>query len=275
MSILRFQFGDLKFEVINCDHLKQSATLSSMAEQRSFIPVERIEQVIFFIRGQKVIIDTDLAVLYGVPTKVLNQAVKRNQSRFPADFVFQLAHDEVEALNRSQIVTGSQKHRDPRFPPYAFTEHGAIMAASVLNSSRAVEVSVYVVRAFVKLREVLATHKELARKVTELENRVAGHDEDIIALVKTIRKLMSPPRPKKSRPIGFLADRNPWNRCRLSSNLCQLAHAIQIVSCSKLITLSHPQSFFLNFNIFSNSLQKKSTACTKPGIPMRGRRCLR
>jgi hypothetical protein len=179
-----------------------------MAQQaRSLIPVERIEQVIFFIRGQKVIIDVDLAVLYGVPTKALNQAVKRNQNRFPPDFVFQLSRDEVEALNRSQIVTGSQKHRDPRSLPYAFTEHGAIMAASVLNSSRAVEVSVYVVRAFVKLREVLATHKELAQKVAELENRVVGHDEDIRALVTAIRKLMQSPKPKKSRPIGFLANR--------------------------------------------------------------------
>ena len=177
-----------------------------MAEQRSLIPVERIEQTILLIRGEKVILDADLAVLYGVTTKRLNEQVKRNRERFPGDFMFQLTKEE-----KQQVVAICDHLKRLKFSPmlpYAFTEHGAIMAASVLNSSRAVEVSVYVVRAFVKLREVLATHKELARKVTELENRVAGHDENIIALVKAIRKLMSPPKRKKSRPIGFLADRS-------------------------------------------------------------------
>src|SRR5947209_17821916 len=111
---------------------------------KNLIPTERIEQAIFLIRGQKVLLDADLALIYGVPTKVLNQAVKRNLRRFPSDFVFRLIAEELEAIqsqiaagaNRSQIVTGSQKHRDPRFLPYAFTEHGAIMAANVLNSRR-------------------------------------------------------------------------------------------------------------------------------------------
>src|SRR5438128_2678896 len=129
---------------------------------KNLIPTERIEQAIFLIRGQKVLLDADLALIYGVPTKVLNQAVKRNLRRFPSDFVFRLTAEELEAIqsqiaagaNRSQIVTGSQKHRDPRFLPYAFTEHGAIMAANVLNSRRAVQMSVFVVRAFVKQRSV-------------------------------------------------------------------------------------------------------------------------
>jgi hypothetical protein len=115
------------------------------------------------LRGQRAILDAELATLYGVATKVLNQAVKRNAERFPEDFMFRLTRTETEALNRSQFVTGSQKHRDPRFPPFAFTEHGAIIAATVLSSPRAVEMSVYVVRAFVQVRELLIQFEELFR----------------------------------------------------------------------------------------------------------------
>ena len=115
------------------------------------IPLERISSAIFILRGHRVILDAELAALYGVTTKALNQAIKRNRDRFPDDFLVQLNPRELSALNRSQFVTGSQKHRDPRFPPRAFTEHGAIMAAAVLNSPLAVEMSVFVVRAFVKL----------------------------------------------------------------------------------------------------------------------------
>jgi hypothetical protein len=122
-------------------------------KQTGVVSVEQITHSILVFRGHKVLLDSDLAELYGVPTKALNQAVKRNVERFPEDFMFRLSQAEAEALNRSQLVTGSQKHRDPRFPPYAFTEHGAMMAAMILNSPRAVETSVYVVRAFVKLRE--------------------------------------------------------------------------------------------------------------------------
>src|SRR2546427_118544 len=126
---------------------------------KDLIPTERIEQAIFLIRGQKVLLDADLALIYGVPTKVLNQAVKRNLRRFPSDFVFRLTAEELEAIqsqiaagaNRAQIVTGSQKHRDPRFLPYAFTEHGAVMAANLLHNPRARQVSVYVLRAFVEM----------------------------------------------------------------------------------------------------------------------------
>ncbi len=148
-------------------------------------------------------IDADLAALYGVPTKALNQAVRRNAARFPEDFMFRLEAAEVEALNRSQFVTGSQKHRDPRFPPCAFTEHGAIQAANVLNSARAAEMSVHVVRAFVRLREMVAANKELAKKLDELERKVSSHDQAIVGLIEAIRRLTTPPDTKK-RPIGFV-----------------------------------------------------------------------
>jgi hypothetical protein len=169
------------------------------------LPAEQIGRSILMLRGQRVILDAELAALYGVATKVLNQGVKRNAERFPEDFMFRLTRTETEALNRSQIVTGSQKHRDPRFPPFAFTEHGAIMAATVLNSPRAVEMSVYVVRAFVQLRELLASNTALARKLNELEGKLKNHDEAITAILSAIRELMNPPPPKR-RPIGFTAD---------------------------------------------------------------------
>jgi hypothetical protein len=160
------------------------------------------------LRGQRVILDAELAALYGVTTKRLNEQVKRNAARFPEDFLFRLDRTEVEALNRSRFATGSQKHRDPRFPPFAFTEHGAIMAATIVNSPRAVEMSLYVVRAFVKLRELLASNAELARKLTELERKLKGHDEAIAAILSAIRELMSPPALKR-RGIGFTADLEP------------------------------------------------------------------
>jgi len=125
-----------------------------------------------------VLLDAELAALYGVSTKRVNEQVKRNAERFPEDFLFRLSGTEVEALNRSQVATGSQKHRDPRFPPYAFTEHGAIMAATILNSPRAEQMSVYVVRAFVKLRESLALHTGLARELATLKSRVDTLDAD-------------------------------------------------------------------------------------------------
>ena len=143
--------------------------------------------------------------LYGVSTKRLNEQVKRNAERFPEDFLLRLSRLEVEALNRSRIATGSQKHRDPRFPPFAFTEHGAIMAATVLNSPRAVEMSLYVVRAFVRLRELLTSNTELARRLDELERKLEGHDGAIAAILSAIRGLMSLPASKR-RGIGFTAD---------------------------------------------------------------------
>jgi hypothetical protein len=169
------------------------------------VRVEHITQTILLLRGQRVILDAELAALYDITTKALNQAVKRNAERFPDDFMFRLSRIETEALNRSQSVTGSQKHRNPRFPPFAFTEHGAIMAATILNSPRTVEMSVYVVRAFVQLRELLASSAELDRRLDELEGKLEHHDDAITAILSAIRELMNPPAPKR-RGIGFTAD---------------------------------------------------------------------
>jgi phage regulator Rha-like protein len=161
----------------------------------------KIESRILTIREHRVMLDSDLAELYGVSTRRLNEQVKRNQHRFPADFMFQLTKSEARAL-RSQFATSKAGRGGRRYRPYAFTEHGAIMVASVLNTRRAVEVSVYVVRAFVRLREMLSTHKELARKLSELEKRIQGHDEEIVLLFEAIRKLMEPPGKPRKR-IGF------------------------------------------------------------------------
>jgi len=157
---------------------------------------------IVVIRGQRVLLDSDLAELYEVETRAFNQAVKRNLSRFPADFMFQLTQEEFANLT-SQTVTSSWGGR--RKLPLAFTEHGAIMAASVLNSDRAVQMSVYVVRAFVQLRAVLLDHKALADKLANLERRVSHHDNSLAEVIEAIRALMVQPKPA-SRPIGFTAD---------------------------------------------------------------------
>ena len=157
---------------------------------------------IVVIRGQRVLLDSDLAELYEVETRAFNQAVKRNLSRFPADFMFQLTQEEFANLT-SQTVTSSWGGR--RKLPLAFTEHGAIMAASVLNSDRAVQMSVYVVRAFVQLRAVLLDHKALADKLANLERRVSHHDNSLTEVIEAIRALMVQPKPA-SRPIGFTAD---------------------------------------------------------------------
>ncbi len=145
-------------------------------------------------------LDLHLAELYQVSTKALNQAVKRNLKRFPEDFMFRLSKEETEALNRSQIVTGSQKHRDPRYPPYCFSEQGVAMLSSVLSSERAVEVNIAIIRTFVRLREMLATHKDLARKIAALENK---YDEQFRVVFEAIKQLMVPPYPKKRHRIGF------------------------------------------------------------------------
>jgi hypothetical protein len=174
------------------------------ADRKQLIIVDQIEGLILALRGQKVLLDRDLAALYGVSTKRLNEQVRRNRKRFPDDFMFQLDAGEAAAL-RSQNATlklGRGQHR--KFLPYAFTEHGAIMAANVLNSEQSVEVSVFVVRAFVKLRNWMATHSELAAKLAELDRKVAGHDETIRQLVAAIRQLMAPPPEKPKRRIGFM-----------------------------------------------------------------------
>ena len=169
-----------------------------------------IESQIFLVRGQKVLIDSDLAALYGVEVRVLNQAVKRNRSRFPADFVFRLTAKDLKNL-RSQSVISSRNHGGRRYFPYVFTEHGAIMAASVLNSARAVEVSIFVVRAFVRLRETLIAHKALAAKLCEFERRLKTHDAAIEEIIDTIHDLMAPPA-RPARQIGFRAEMVPRSR---------------------------------------------------------------
>ena len=179
-----------------------------MSANATVVAVDAIASRILTLRGQRVIVDTDLATLYGVPTKRLNEQVRRNAERFPADFMFALSQEEWDAL-RSQsatLKTGRGQHR--KYLPYAFTEHGAIMAATVLNSPRAVEVSIHVVRAFVQLRELLAGHKELAKRLNELETRMERklmtQDQAIAGILNAIRQLMAPPPAQKKRPIGFV-----------------------------------------------------------------------
>ena len=172
-----------------------------MKKSKAVIPVSSIESKIYTIRGQRVMLDSDLAQLYGVETRALIQATKRNIDRFPEDFMFRLCADEYDSL-RSQSVTSKKGQGGRRYLPYAYTEHGTVMLASVLNSQRAIETSIFVVRAFVRMREILSVHKEFARKLSELERRVVGHDEDIKTLIMAIKKLIqSPASPKKQ--IGF------------------------------------------------------------------------
>jgi phage regulator Rha-like protein len=167
---------------------------------KELIPAEIIENKIYLIRGQKVMLSMHLAELYGIETRALNQAVKRNIQRFPEDFMFQINGKEAEHLV-SQNVIPHKKHFGG-YLPYAFTEHGAIMLATVLNSPVAVQASIQVVRAFVKLREMLSANKELAHKLTLLENRIGKHDEDIKLIFNAIRQLMTSPE-KPKRKIGF------------------------------------------------------------------------
>jgi len=186
---------------------RAAESIACMNEAVISVTVDTIASRIVTLRGQRVILDADLAALYGIETRRLNEQVRRNAERFPADFMFTLGQDEWEAL-RSQIATlntGRGQHR--KYLPYVFTEHGAIMAATVLNSTRAVEVSIFVVRAFVQLRELLAGHKELAKRLDELETRIERklmtHDQTITNILDAIRQLMAPPPAPKKRPIGF------------------------------------------------------------------------
>ena len=200
---------------------------------KEIIPVSRVAQTIRLLRGKKVLLDFDLAFLYGVPVKVLNQAVKRNRERFPADFMFRLTDDEarflrsnspalgVEAIgyeastaNWSRFVTSSPKHRGAKYRPYAFTEEGVAMLSSVLKSKRAVKVNIAIMRAFVKLRQMLETNRELAQKFSELEKRIGKHDEEIVAIIEASRQLMTPSE-KPRREIGFhVREKAPRYRSR-------------------------------------------------------------
>jgi hypothetical protein len=191
---------------------------------RSPIPIEQIDGMIRTIRGVRVMLDRDLAKIYGVPTKVFNQAVKRNRQRFPEDFMFRLTQEETKALRpsrsqnvtssrrtdslRSQIVTSNQRG-GPRYLPYAFIEYGVLMAANILNSARAVQMSIFVVRAFAKMREALRGTPQLARKLTELEKKLTArldvHEAAIVEVLREVMQILNPP-PEPAPPrrrIGF------------------------------------------------------------------------
>ena len=187
--------------------------------------VPAIDSVIYTLRGERVILDADLAKIYGVATKVFNQAVKRNREKFPSDFLFQLSADEAEAMNRSQSVAGSRARSlrsqivtskrgrgGRRYRPYAFTEHGAIMAANILNSPQAVQMSVFVVRAFIAMRAALTDTRELARKLASLEkeltSRLDTHESAIVDVLQRVMALLEPPPPAPELPpkeMGFHA----------------------------------------------------------------------
>lgn len=170
----------------------------------ALVSVERVARSIFVLRGHKVLLDADLAALYGVETRVLLQAVKRNLQRFPDDFLSQLTSQEWTHL-RSQNVISRAEHGGRRYLPYAFTEQGVAMLSSVLNSSRAIAVNIQIMRAFVRMRELLASNRELAQKLAELERQIETHDQSIVGILKAIRELMNPPV-RKSRGIGFTAN---------------------------------------------------------------------
>jgi hypothetical protein len=164
-------------------------------------PTEYVQSRIREIRGTKVILDSDLAQLYGVETRALNQAVRRNVDRFPEDFVFQLTLEEQSRL-RSQSVISNGGRGGRRYLSYAFTEHGAMMAASVLNSPQAIQTSVFIVRAFIRLRSIYASHIELTRRLDELDTRVSEHDAELRSIIEAIRQLAIPRAPQR-HPIGF------------------------------------------------------------------------
>ncbi len=161
---------------------------------QAVIPIERIASTIYLIRGQKVMLDNDIAAIYGTPTKVLNQAVTRNKERFPDDFMFQLTKEEFDNL-RSQSVT-SKQWGGRRYPPRAFTEQGVAMLSSVLQSKQAIQINIAIIRTFVRMRELLATNKDLARKVEK-------HDKEIAALYEYLHKLLEPPKSSR-RKIGYI-----------------------------------------------------------------------
>jgi aromatic ring-opening dioxygenase LigB subunit len=181
--------------------------------KESLVPVERVERTILVLRGRRVILDSDLATLYGVTVAAFNQAVKRNAERFPADFAFQLTREEYDSLRSQSVILKSGRGAHRKYLPRVFTEHGAVMAASVLNSPKAVEMSVEVVRAFVRLRQILASNRQLATKVEEIERRLATHDktlrgqgENIKTLIAVIENLLPDMTEKQ---IGFRSKRLP------------------------------------------------------------------
>ena len=169
-----------------------------MEKDRLVVPIERVQQVIYLIRGQRVMLDRDLARLYGVETRVLNQAVRRNAERFPADFMFELTREEIMRI--SQFVTSSELKFSKNV--FAFTQEGVTMLSGVLRSDRAVHVNIAIMRAFVRLREAMASSKEFARRLDDLEKRIASHDKHIRTLFQAIRQLMAAPE-RQPKKIGF------------------------------------------------------------------------
>ncbi len=171
-----------------------------MGTEESVIPLERIDSKILLIRGQKVMLDVDLAALYEVDVRSLNQAVKRNVERFPDDFIFQLTEEDAEILRSQNVISRLPGHGGRRTAPYAFTEQGVAMLSSVLRSQRAIRVNVEIMRAFVRLRQMLATNADLADKLEKLEKK---YDAQFKIVFDAIRQLMTPPEPKKKPAIGF------------------------------------------------------------------------
>ena len=175
--------------------------MSRTSSKSEIVPIEVIISKIIFVRGEKVLLDRDLAELYGVETKVLKQAVRRNIKRFPNDFMLELTKEEFEHW-RSQFVTSNADKMGLRYRPMVFTEQGVAMLSSVLRSNRAIEVNIAIMRAFVQLRKMISSHKELAHKLSELEQRLEGHDEQIQIVFEAIKQLMEPPK-KSGKKIGF------------------------------------------------------------------------
>jgi ORF6N domain len=169
-------------------------------KEKLSLSVQRIERLIHVIRNQKVMLDADLAELYGVETRVLKQAVRRNKKRFPSDFLFELTKEENQVLRSQNVILEPGKYS--KYLPFAFTEQGVAMLSTVLNSERAIEVNIEIMRAFVRVREMLGAHRELAARLKELENRIQDHDEQIQTIFEAIRQLMIPPE-KSRKPIGF------------------------------------------------------------------------
>jgi hypothetical protein len=174
-----------------------------MRKTNSSLPVERVENRILIVRGQKVLLDRDLAAIYDAETRTLNQAIKRNKDRFPEDFAFQLSKNEFDDLISQNVISSPRSWGGLRHLPYVFTEHGALMAAAILKSKTAVKTSITVVRAFVRMRRLIEDNAKVARKLNELEKRMDNHDQNTVVIMATIKKLISAPQPLKKTRIGF------------------------------------------------------------------------
>jgi hypothetical protein len=201
-------YAELEIPYINSS-TPNNRTKIMPVRKKDIVPEKQILKIIMMVRGEKVILDSDLAKLYGVETRRLNEQVRRNIEKFPDDFMFQLTKEEFANL-KSQIATSNSGWGGRRKLPLVFTEHGALQAANVLNSSQANKMSVFIVRTFVRLREMALTNEKLSRKFNQLEKRVSDHDEILIELVREIRKLIDTPKPKgKARSIGFIEADKP------------------------------------------------------------------